>query len=580
MKRIVFLIVCLGLGGSLFANHWEPDPHQFPTNMNVIGVIEINGIEQTTVSLELGAFYGEECRGSQMLDYYPSLDRYMVFMTLYGENGNVFTFRLYDHETQQELDLTCSQTITYYSDAIIGALHDPYVFAFSGGSSCAISTSASPEEGGTTTGDGTYMVGETCTVSASPNSGYYFTSWKENNVTVSTESEYRFAVMSDRSLTACFERVTYTIDVRPMPDTAGMVTGAGVYYENDNCTVSAAPYEGYSFDNWTEDGTIVSMDSDYSFAVTSDRSLTANFLLNSYSITAESQPNEGGTITGTGEYDYGSTATLIAIPNETYFFINWMENGELVSTQAEYSFLVREDHHLVATFAQSCFVVEADADPVEGGIIIGAGNYVEGSTCHLEAVPANGYAFVSWTEDGEVVSMQPVYSFVVESDHHLVAHFEIEYYEIVATADPEYGGSVEGMGSFTYGQTATLSAMPNENYVFQHWTENGNVVSENANYSFTVVGSRSLVAHFYYYDKVADDETQWSIFPNPTEGMLKIEGFPQSVVCLFDANGRLIYSVKTVSDEESLDLSRLPSGWYLLQIQSSQGLHCQKLFKR
>lgn len=26
------------------ANHWEPDPYQFADNMNVIGVIEINGL--------------------------------------------------------------------------------------------------------------------------------------------------------------------------------------------------------------------------------------------------------------------------------------------------------------------------------------------------------------------------------------------------------------------------------------------------------------------------------------------------------------------------------------------------------
>lgn len=580
MKRITFLLVCFMLGCSLFANHWVPNPHQFPTNMNVIGVIEINGIEQTTESLELGAFYGEECRGSQMLGYYPSLDRYMVFMTLYGESGNVLTFRLYDHETQLELDLTCSQTITYYSDAIIGGIHDPYVFSFTGVESCTISIIASPEDGGTTSGGGAFMVGETCTVSALSNPGFYFTSWKENGNIVSTENEYSFAVMADRTLTACFERVTYTVDVRPMPDTAGMVTGAGVYYENDNCTVTATPNEGFTFENWTEDGVVVSTDRNYSFAVTSNRSLIANFLLNSYYITAESQPSEGGTITGTGEYEYGSMVTLTAVPNETYFFINWMENGEMVSTQADYSFLVREDHHLVATFAQSCFVVEADVDPVEGGNVIGAGNYVEGSTCYLEAIPSNGYAFVNWTEDGNVVSVQPNYSFVVESDHHLVAHFEIEFYEIIAIADPENGGTVEGMGTFTYGQVVTLSAAPNENFFFQNWTENGNVVSESANYSFTVVGDRSLVAHFYYYDAVVGDEAKWSVYPNPTEGLVRIEGLSQSLVTLFDSNGRLMLSVKTVSEVDYLDLSILPSGWYLMKIQSSQGLHCQKIFKR
>ena len=581
MRRIIlFLLLSVMLGGSLYANHWEPDPHQFSTNMNMIGIIEINEIEQMSESLELGAFCGEECRGSQMLDYYAALDRYMVFLTIYGEYGHVITFRLYDHASQQELDLTCSQTISYVSDAIIGGLYDPYVFEFTGGGTFIITTEASPEIGGEAMGGGTFFLGESCTVWAEPNTGYYFTSWKENGVTISDENEYTFNVMSNRTLTACFELITYYIDARPMPDTAGMVTGMGTFYENEVCTLSAMPNEGFSFENWTEDATVVSTDMDYSFAVTSDRSLTANFILNSYSITAEPQPTEGGIVMGAGQYDYGSMATLTAVPNETYYFINWTENGELVSTQPEYSFLVTSDHHLVATFAQSCFVVEAEAEPAEGGYVTGAGNYIEGSTCHLEARHVNGYVFVNWTEDGNVVATQPDYSFVVTTDRNLVAHFEIEYYEITASVDPENGGEVEGTGIFTYGQMATLVAEPKENYVFRNWTENGNVVSENPGYSFPVLGNRSLVAHFYYFDAIDEVETRCFVFPNPTEGLVIVQGLPQSVISVFDANGKLVFSEKIVSEMHTLDLSILSRGWYLLKMQSRQGMDCQKIFKR
>lgn len=580
MRRIIFFILSIMLSGSLFANHWNPNPHQFSTNMNVIGVIEINEIEQTTESLEIGAFCGEECRGSQMLDYYEVLDRYLVFLTLYGEYGHVMTFRLYDHATQQELELTCDQTITYVSDAIIGGIQNPYVFEFTGGGACYITTEASPEIGGEAMGGGNYFMGEPCTVWAIPNAGYYFTSWKEDGVTISTENEYTFNVTSNRTLTACFELTTYFVDARPMPDTAGMVAGMGTYYENEVCTLSATPNEGFSFENWTEDGMVVSTDSDYSFSVTSDRSLTANFILNNYNITAESQPTEGGIVTGTGQYDYGSMATLTAVPNETYYFINWTENGDLVSTQPEYSFLVTGDRHLVATFAQSCYVVEAVVDPAEGGYVTGAGNYVEGSTCHLEAHHANGYVFVSWTEDGNVVATQPDYSFVVTSDRYLVAHFEVEYYTITAYADPENGGVVDGIGIYTYGQTATLVAVPKMNYVFRNWTENGNVVSEDPDYSFSVFGDRTLVAHFFYFDAVDEEKDQYAVFPNPTEGLTIIQGLPRSVISVFDANGKLVLFEQTVSEEHSLDLSGLPSGCYLLKMQSPQGMYCQKILKR
>ena len=85
MKRFLLLLFLLSSSLWSLANHWVPDPHQFSNNMNMVGVIEINGVEQTTDAFELGAFYGSECRGSEMLAYYEGLDRYMVFMTLYGE---------------------------------------------------------------------------------------------------------------------------------------------------------------------------------------------------------------------------------------------------------------------------------------------------------------------------------------------------------------------------------------------------------------------------------------------------------------------------------------------------------------
>ena len=41
-----------------------------------------------------------------------------------------------------------------------------------------------------------------------------------------------------------------------------------------------------------------------------------------------------------------------------------------------------------------------------------------------------------------------------------------------------------------------VTATANNNYTFDNWTENGNVVSTNTNYTFTVTGNRTLVANF------------------------------------------------------------------------------------
>ncbi len=69
-------------------------------------------------------------------------------------------------------------------------------------------------------------------------------------------------------------------------------------------------------------------------------------------------------------------------------------------------------------------------------------------------------------------------------------------YTITVSASPTNGGTVSGGGTYQQGQSCTVHATANNGCTFSNWTENGNVVSTNASYSFTVNGNRSLVANF------------------------------------------------------------------------------------
>ena len=72
--------------------------------------------------------------------------------------------------------------------------------------------------------------------------------------------------------------------------------------------------------------------------------------MNSYEITATASPTAGGTIIGAGMYNHLGTCTLTATANEGYMFVNWTENGVVVSTDASYSFTVTEVASFVANF--------------------------------------------------------------------------------------------------------------------------------------------------------------------------------------------------------------------------------------
>lgn len=52
-------------------------------------------------------------------------------------------------------------------------------------------------------------------------------------------------------------------------------------------------------------------------------------------------------------------------------------------------------------------------------------------------------------------------------------------YKVTVTSEPADAGTVEGDGSYVYGETVTLTASPNDGYEFDSWTFNGNTVKDN-----------------------------------------------------------------------------------------------------
>lgn len=113
--------------------HWQPidPPGSSGMTANLIGYIEIDGVEQTSTQLEVGIFHGDVCRGADYIKFYniPNEHRYLLYCSFFGLNGEEDTFRIYDHATETELDVSCSQSVIYTDNAIYG-LPDPYLIRF------------------------------------------------------------------------------------------------------------------------------------------------------------------------------------------------------------------------------------------------------------------------------------------------------------------------------------------------------------------------------------------------------------------------------------------------------------------
>lgn len=292
-----------------------------------------------------------------------------------------------------------------------------------------LAVSAAPAAGGSVTGAGTYAAGTNVTATATPASGYTFTAWTASGLTVSTAASYTFAIGGNVSLVANFTaQPTYAISTSSSPPAGGTTAGGGNKIAGSSVSVFASPATGYSFTNWTENGGVVSNSATYTFTATANRTLVANFANTPtfYSVSLNTSPATAGSAVGGGTFAAGTNVTVTATAAAGFTFIGWAANNQTVSTSPSYTFTIGGNISLTAMFtSQPAFAITTSSSPAAGGTTSGGGNKVAGSTIQVVAVPAAGYSFVSWLENGATVSGSATYSFVVSGNRNLVATFSL-----------------------------------------------------------------------------------------------------------------------------------------------------------
>ena len=190
-----------------------------------------------------------------------------------------------------------------------------------------------------------------CMVFDAPSQALYVYS-DDTNYYPASPTSYSGTVLNEKNqlLISIGSNVSLNITVSANPAAGGTVTGGGTYNYGATATLTATAATGYTFNNWTLNGNVVSSDPLYSFTVTESGAYVANFSLNSYQITVSANPAAGGTVTGGGTYNYGATVTLVATASEGYSFVNWTCNGNEVSTDVTYRFEVAGSGDYVANF--------------------------------------------------------------------------------------------------------------------------------------------------------------------------------------------------------------------------------------
>ena len=363
-----------------------------------------------------------------------------------------------------------------------------------------IEVSAASTECGEVSGGGTYVDRTNCTVTATANEGYSFICWSEYGETVSTEATYTFMVSGNRSLVAYFYNYTsgaYTYIDLGLPNGTLWAT----------CNVGSDTPEGYgSYFAWGETQPKSTYDwSTYQHCNGSNRTLT-KYCNNSY-------------------YGYnGFTDDLtILLPEDDAAMANW--GGEWrMPTSEEWQELMDNTINTVATINgnKGRLFIATNGN----GLFLPAAGYIDDNG--LDEVGSSGDYWSS-----SLNTSTPYYAWNFRIYMRGYDMFSSNYrdsgrpvravrsgsqnvsFNINTTTHPTDSGTVTGDGTYQQGQNCTLTATANTGYYFVNWTENGEVVSTDATYTFTVQADRTLVANFTYNCEYVDlglpSGTLWAI---------------------------------------------------------------------
>ncbi len=226
---------------------------------------------------------------------------------------------------------------------------------------------------------------------------------------------------ANNSATNGFQIVAYfNLTVQSSPPGAGALTGGGTYTSGSAAVVTATPITNtlpYLFVNWTEGGAFQSASTNYPFIVSRDRTLTANFTLPAFAISASNNPPTAGVVSGQGTYFYGVTNVLTAAAGFGYRFTNWTENGLLLSQTATLTNIVRSNRLFVANYveANTAHVVTTATSPTNVATVTGAGTYTNGAVAGISAPaavtnPPNIYNFKQYQLNGAPAGASPSFN--------------------------------------------------------------------------------------------------------------------------------------------------------------------------
>lgn len=419
-------------------------------------------------------------------------------------------------------------------------------------------------------GDITAEYGTSRAFTITPNTGYYVSDVKADNVSIGPVSSYTFAnVTGNHSISAEFSLFTFSINCSA--GTGGSITPAGASIINygSGSTYLINPSVGFRILDVTVDNVSQGAITSYTFRnVTSNHSISAAFTSLTYNITCN--PGKGGSISPQ------EITTVIYGTDKTYSFTadigfqveDVMVDNKSIGPVSEYTFTnIKEDHSISASFSVITYAITAEANS-GGSVSLREKTVVNyGTDLNCTFTPDFGYRISDVKIDNIPSASVPSYSFTnITDDHHISVIFKlIETYTI--TSSPGMGGSIspsESVTLFEGSDQAYLITPENDFRILDVIVDNHSLGALNEFTFSNIISSHSISAMF-------TTSIDANVYPNPFIDKFNIHiASPDGYlfdISVVDINGKITYSQSEVPGNITIPVNlQVSRGIYFLRL--------------
>ncbi|HSH20414.1 MAG TPA: malectin domain-containing carbohydrate-binding protein, partial [Draconibacterium sp.] len=204
-----------------------------------------------------------------------------------------------------------------------------------------------------------YTEGTVVSLSAIPDTGYYFSGWIGDLEGIDT-STTTLIMDADKNVRANFEKKQFfTLSADASNGSIVLIPAGGNYEEGTVVTLTAVPNTGFTFNGWqgdlsgTENPKTVTMDTAKTVVAKFSNPNALKLTVNSINGSIQATPDQDS-------YFKGASVILVATPKEGYQFTEW--EGDLTGSSNPVGFIITADMDITAVFSKITAISDVRTD--------------------------------------------------------------------------------------------------------------------------------------------------------------------------------------------------------------------------